>query len=263
MIYTRNWRDKEMSIKNAIGITIAGLLLISALPAQAQRRGGRNARPGMGGGICWNLLNSVPKGELDSNEAAGLTYLREEEKLARDVYLALYSKWGAPIFGNISVSENRHSSALKLLLDRYGLADPAENAATGHFKDSALQALYADLTAQAEASLSAALRVGATIEDLDFHDLGNAITATDNEDLKIVYRNLQRGTQNHMEAFLCQLDAEGETYTAQYMDPEILDAMLSSTNGGMGFGRGRNGSQRLGRGTGNCLWRNNPPSSQK
>lgn len=250
-----------MSIKHAIAITMAGLLLIAALPAQAQRRGGRNARRGMGGGICLNLVNSVPKGELDSTEAAELTYLREEEKLARDVYLALYSKWDAPIFRNISGSENRHFNALKLLLDRYGLADPAENAATGYFEDPALQALYADLTAQGETSLSAALRVGATIEDLDFRDLEKAISETDNEDLKTVYRNLQGGTQNHMEAFIRQLEAGGETYAAQYMDPAMLDAMLSSYNGGRGFGRWRNGSQQMGRGTGNCPWRNNSPSN--
>jgi len=241
---------------------MASFVLISALPAQAQRGGGRNALWGMGGGICVNLLNSVPKGDLDSKEAAELIYLREEEKLARDVYLALYSKWGLPIFGNISGSENRHSNALKLLLDRYGLPDPADSAATGHFEDPSLQAFYSDLIAQGETSFPAALRVGATIEDLDFRDLEKAIAATDNEDLKIVYRNLQRGTQNHMEAFLRQLSAAGETYTAQYMDPVMLDSMVSSYQGGMGFGRRRNGSQRMGRGYGSCPYGNNPPSRQ-
>ena len=238
-----------MSFERTTKLIIAGFLLASALPAWAQQGAGRNAQRGAGNGICRNLLDSVPKSELDSDEAAQLTYLREEEKLARDVYLALYSKWGARIFWNISLSEDRHSNALRLLLDRYGLPDPAENKAPGIFENSELQDLYSDLVAQGESSLSEALRVGATIEDLDFHDLEKALAATDNHDLEIVYGNLQRGTQNHMQAFVRQLEARSESYDAQYMDAAALEGILSMPhNRGMGFGRRGSGLQRMGRG---------------
>ncbi len=43
-----------------------------------------------------------------NSDTAGLLYMREEEKLARDVYDYLYEKWNAIIFDNISNSEQIH-----------------------------------------------------------------------------------------------------------------------------------------------------------
>jgi hypothetical protein len=117
----------------------------------------------------------------------------------------LYARWGARIFANITGSEQRHFDELKLLLDRYGLADPAANSAAGIFQNADLQALYSDLIAQGETSLAAALRVGAQIEDLDIHDLDKALAATDNDDLRIVYRNLRWGSENHIRAYVGRL----------------------------------------------------------
>jgi len=65
---------------------------------------------------------------FDRRRKDWLTYIREEEKLARDVYLYLYDMWGSSIFDNISVSEQAHMDAIKTLIDRYGLDDPAEEA---------------------------------------------------------------------------------------------------------------------------------------
>lgn len=35
---------------------------------------------------------------LDANEIAGLRFMREEEKLAHDVYVALFTRWGRSVF---------------------------------------------------------------------------------------------------------------------------------------------------------------------
>jgi len=110
---------------------------------------------------------------------------REEEKLARDVYATLHSKWGLRVFGNISQGEDRHFSAIKVLLDRYDLPDPAANNPVGVFQNAGLQTLYGDLIKQGERSLKSAMRVGAIIEDLDIRDLEKAAEATDNSDLKL------------------------------------------------------------------------------
>ncbi|MDK2464101.1 MAG: DUF2202 domain-containing protein, partial [Candidatus Korarchaeota archaeon] len=64
-----------------------------------------------------SLVNSIPLGDLAEEEIQGLLYMREEEKLARDVYLTLYEKWGLPIFQNIARSEQTHMDAVKTLLD--------------------------------------------------------------------------------------------------------------------------------------------------
>ena len=42
---------------------------------------------------------------LTENERNDLLYLREEEKLARDVYLNSFNKYGLKIFSNIASSE--------------------------------------------------------------------------------------------------------------------------------------------------------------
>jgi hypothetical protein len=229
-------------------VAVAALLTL-ALPASAQRNAGRYAGSGTGNAVCRYLLSSAPEQELDANESAQLIYLREEEKLARDVYTVLHLKWGMPVFQNIAGSEQRHFNALKLLLDRYGLADPAAEASVGIFENQGLSTLYADLVAEGETSLLAALRVGATIEDLDHHDLSEAIAATDNDDLKMVYGNLQLGTQNHMRAFVRLLEAGGESYTAQYIDAATLEDILSmSYYGGPGYGGRRNGPKFTDRG---------------
>jgi hypothetical protein len=174
------------------------------------------------------------------------------------VYTALHSKWPVPIFANISQSEQRHFDALKVLLDRYGLPDPAADNAPGVFQDSGLQTLYSDLVAQGQSSLQAALRVGATIEDLNLRALEKALAATDNNDLRIVYQNLQNGSENHMRAFADRLAATGESYAAQYISATTLSEIVSRpNNAGMGYGRG-NGPRGNGRGNGICPWGGTP-----
>lgn len=45
---------------------------------------------------------------LDQQEKDAILYMREEEKLARDVYEFLYAKWNVNTFGNIRRSEQTH-----------------------------------------------------------------------------------------------------------------------------------------------------------
>jgi hypothetical protein len=240
--------------KNAL---ILSLVLIAATPVWAQRGQGRGMNASGNRGTCLALINSTPKQALDSTEAAGLAYMREEEKLAHDVYATLQSKWGMRVFGNIAQSEDRHFSTIKLLLDRYELPDPAANNRIGVFQNEGLQTLYGDLTKQGENSLKSAMRVGATIEDLDIRDLEKAAAATDNGDLKPVYQNLRQASENHMRAFVRQLAANGESYTPQYITPASFSEIVANPQQtGMGFGARGNGQRGLGRGNnGICPWR--------
>ncbi len=237
---------------------VLGLILIAAAPVWAQRGQGRGMNgPCTNETCCLALINSTPRQALDPTEAAGLAYMREEEKLAHDVYLTLQSKWGMRIFGNISQSEDRHFGAIKLLLDRYGLPDPAANHAAGDFQNEGLQELYIDLVKQGESSIKSAMRVGATIEDLYIRYLEKAAAATDNSDLKLVYQNLKQASENHMRAFVRQLTAEGESYTPQFITPVAFsEVVANSQRSGMGFGARGNGQRAGGRGNnGVCPWR--------
>jgi len=226
---------------------LATMILALLVPAWAQRGSGRNMKQQMGFCNCQAVIASIPKQDLDATEIEQLAFLREEEKLARDVYTELYAQWGTPIFNNISQSEQRHFDALQVLLERYGLTDPASNNEKGYFQNSELQTLYSELVSQGETSLSAALRVGATIEDLDIHDLNKALASTDNDDLKTVYQNLLQGSQNHIRAFVGRLEAIGESYEAQYISAaELTEILAKPDNAGNGNGRGRNRQRRLG-----------------
>jgi len=138
---------------------------------------------------------------LSDVEKEHLLLMREEEKLARDVYQALNATWNHRTFSNISKSEQQHMDALKRLLDTYGLADPAAGKKPGEFTNEKLQGLYTELVQKGALSLSDALAVGVEIEKLDIADLEEALSKTTNSDLTFVYKNLLRGSQNHLEAF--------------------------------------------------------------
>jgi hypothetical protein len=81
----------------------------------------------------------------------------EEEKLAHDRYAAFADRYDAVVFDHIAASESRHLSAVRLLLQRYGITDPTAGRPAGAFTDSAVRATYDKLAKQGEGSLSAAI----------------------------------------------------------------------------------------------------------
>jgi len=140
--------------------------------------------------------------------------MREEELLAHDVYVLFYTLYKIPVFNNISLAETQHAGAVKTLLLKYRLPEPALNHVSGVFVNSDLQALYTRLVAEGKGSLTAALSVGATIGDLDINDLHNHISAdVDNQDILFVFSNLEKGSRNHLRSFYRLLIAKGLTYT--------------------------------------------------
>jgi hypothetical protein len=243
---------------------LAVALLLLATPLVAQRGPGKGSgNPGAGGPTAAGCslatyLESLPKEDLGSAEAASLAILREEEKLARDVYRALFAAHGDRSFAKIAAAEQRHMDLVKLLLDRYGLADPAAGAAPGEFQDARLAALYTDLVAKGKVSLVEALKVGATIEDLDLADHGKALAATDNRDVKTVLQNLAKGSRNHLRAFSRRLEALGATYAAQYLTADEIAKIVAAPrergavdeNGQVLAGTGQGKGQGRGRGKG-------------
>lgn len=180
---------------------------------------------------------------LSAEEAAGLAYMREEEKLAHDVYLYLYGVWGSQIFQNIAASEQTHTDSIKTLLERYDLADPSAGKTAGQFADPVLQGLYDQLTSQGSQSLADAFKVGAAIEEIDILDLQERLAQTAHADIQLVYQNLEKGSRNHLRSFVNTLENRvGEAYQPQYMDLESYQAIISSPIESGGPGQGGNGS---------------------
>lgn len=189
---------------------------------------------------------------LASSEAAALTFMREEEKLARDVYLTLAESWSLPVFTNIAASEQIHMDALKTLLDRYGLADPTAGKAQGEFTNPELQALYTQLVARGTTSLPEALAVGAAIEEIDILDLQERTSDATPADVAQVYQQLLQGSYNHLRSFVGQWEAQtGATYQPQYLDDQAYQTILADVNGNRNSGNGGNGGSGNGGNGGN------------
>jgi hypothetical protein len=173
---------------------------------------------------------------LTPDESAALLFMREEEKLARDVYQTLYAKWKLQSFANIARSEQTHTDAIKRLMDAYKVSDNTQNQ-VGLFVNQDLQKLYSKLIAQGEKSILDALHVGATIEDLDIVDLQTRLGQTDKADIKFVYESLIRGSENHLRAFTGQITNYGSSYKPQYLSQAQYEAILSSSQRGGGARR--------------------------
>jgi hypothetical protein len=190
---------------------------------------------------------ALPEQSLSDEERSGLVFMREEEKLARDVYSVLYDTWGMQIFSNIAQSEQTHTEAVRTILTKYTIADPVTDDTVGVFVNSDLQKLYTDLTAQGIISIEEALTVGARIEDLDIADLQKQIAQTDNDDIKLVYENLMRGSRNHLRSFVSQLTSRGVTYEPTYITQSEFETIIASAqetgsgagNGGRGWGKNK------------------------
>lgn len=179
-------------------------------------------------------INSEVVKQLKDIEGEGIIFMREEEKLARDVYSKLYEKWGINTFNNIGSSEQTHMDAMKTLIDRYGLNDPAQSSEMGKFVNQKLQQLFDELIAQGSKSEIESLKVGAAIEEIDILDLEEYISQTDKSDILTVYDSLVKGSRNHLRSFVSVMKKRGITYEPQYLADiqykEIISTSIEKGN---------------------------------
>ena len=195
-------------------------------------------------------------GTFDYNEETHLVFMREEEKLARDVYLTLADMYPtSSVFQNIAeTSEQVHTDTVKEKLDQYGVADP--NPATNNLPGSIGIFTGADYGAYftekfnilvnwgANSELDA-LYAGAFIEELDMHDIvlcPKAIVDADNgvgdeecglhytDEKPIIntYESLVAGSESHLRSYVGQIEAiiGAGNYVAQYLPQDTVDAIL-------------------------------------
>lgn len=164
---------------------------------------------------------------LSGEEKADLAFMREEEKLARDVYLAMAEKWKVRVFSNIARSEQTHMDSIASLLARYGVADPVAGMPAGQFATETFQTLYTQLIERGSQSLQAALEVGALIEETDIVDLWERTDAATHADIIQVYQNLESASENHLRAFVAQLAGLGIAYEPVHLTPGRYEAIIN------------------------------------
>ncbi len=191
-------------------------------------------------GIHEETMAALSDGDLIDSEIQGILFMREEEKLARDVYLAMAETWNMNIFSNIARSEQTHMDSVLTLIEMSDLEDPVGDAENGVFENQDLQALYDDLVERGSLSLDEAMLVGGAIEEIDILDLQNYLAETENGAVIAVYQNLLMGSINHLRSFVRTYERQtGEIYQPQFMSQEAYDELMASSavrgNGGMGM----------------------------
>jgi len=250
--------ETASTVDSVADATTADQPAADVLTASGYGNGG-NGNGGNGNAIqaqtadrTYHVFDPETAAALTGTEEASLVYMREEEKLARDVYTAMYDLWGLAVFQNIANSEQAHMDSILFLLDQYEVADPVAGNGAGVFTNPQLQELYDDLVSQGSQSIIEALKMGATIEEIDILDLQTELGETSNEYIIQVYSNLLAGSEKHLGSFVSTLERQyGESYSPNYLSQEAYEAIIANTtdrgnsngNGGNGggFGGGRNG----------------------
>lgn len=164
---------------------------------------------------------------LTETDSLGLIFMREEEKLARDAYLVLYSKYEHQVFNNISQSEQVHTDAILRLLNYYNLRDPFIDI-IGEFEDQSLNNLFNELMVLGDNNLDSALIVGALIEETDIEDIATLVDATTVENIIQVYENLLSGSENHLRAFVHDLSKRGIEYQPRILPIEQFNEIINN-----------------------------------
>jgi len=212
---------KTLTIAALVGLGVAS----AATFAWGGHGQGRWQGQGMGqrGGQAWQaqqrmqedpsqMISQYPISNLTEELKEWLYNQYGEEKMAHDVYLYAYEKYGTPVFKNIANSEQRHMDAIKALLDRYGIIPPSDYA-----KDTELSE---QLKAKVDEGLEQALNVGVTIEEVDIKDIAKLVKEAydaNAKDLVAVYTNIAGGSYNHLRGFLQALKNYG------YQLPDVIE----------------------------------------
>ncbi len=204
---------------------------------------------GPGEEIHQATISALSDTDFSLAEIEGILFMREEEKLARDIYIYLADMWNMNIFANISNSENTHLKAVKTLIDLFGFEDPVQDNGVGEFTNQILQDLHDELIASGSISLADALLVGGAIEEIDILDLQKYLAQTSNSAVIEVYQNLLRGSINHLNSFVRNYERQtGETYQPQFLSQEEYQEFLSLSSASNSAERSRMNASTNGRG---------------
>lgn len=153
----------------------------------------------------------VPPVVLTATQAADLSFTRDEERMALDLYTLFADEYELPgrgvgrnsvtIFSNIADSETTHTTTVLAKLKDYCLPDPAWHMDDGEYVVPAIQDLYDAWEADGLVDVDGALQVGIELEQRDIDDLEALIAKENPADIEAVYVNLCEGSLNHWAAF--------------------------------------------------------------
>ena len=203
------------------------------------------------------LTNEDLGSGLTDAQKYALAYMWNEEKLAKDIYLALNELTPHRTLENIATrSEVRHEAAVEDLVQKYDInitnlenyeirysEEELRALAPGQYAVPEIQELYDALYAKGSQSLQDALEVGCMVEVTDVDDLDKYIEiAAGREDLIETFDFLRSGSYNHYWAFDRALRNIGVSDGCCSLGEEFCktEEEYPSSNG-QGNGNGQNG----------------------
>lgn len=174
------------------------------------------------------ILGTTTAQELNQDEIRDLRYTREEQKMALDLYQEFYMLYEHHVFDQIASSEEKNMEKVRNLLDVYGLVDPITGIRklSGKFNNPTIQQHYDRFYALGIQSRTDALKVGAQVEEQDISHLQVQLSRTDNPLLQRTYEQLLQDSQKHLQAFVRNLEMEGQDYQATILSEERLKELL-------------------------------------
>jgi hypothetical protein len=167
---------------------------------------------------------------LNERENSGLLFIWEEEKMARDLYTALYEKQSDPIFSDLARSEQSHMDQARAIMDKYGLATPGNPGKDeqGVYENQTLQKIYNELLAKGTASHEDALKAAAAFEEISIIDLKKELYATQTDDAKTMYQGLLAGSEKHLRSIVRDLENQNIKYDPQYLEREEFEGIIKA-----------------------------------
>lgn len=193
---------------------------------------------------------------LNADEIEFLYAVREDEKLAHDVYSVFADKYPtAPQIGRIMNAESTHMAAVDSLFKYYEI-DYVPTTEVGVFASPERQEQFNTLSAQSS-TLVEAFKTMAFIEEEGIAAYNAVVGDIENVNIKLVIEHLTKASGNHLKAVDRQIKSLGETYTPTVLTQEDYDAIINAPfTHGNAYGQikgngGHTNSQKGGKGQGN------------
>ncbi len=192
------------------------------LPLAKPQRRQRMKTVGAGVLLAW-LVGCGP--QITETEAGDLQLLREEEKLARD----LFRDWSdrSELFGAVAHSKQLHFEIVGALLQRHQVTDRTLGG-EGLYVFPQLQTLHQELLARGGSTELEALAAGAELHERDLVGLEEAAGRSQLEDVRASLAEIQRGARNHLRGCVEELALQGVDYAPRLLSPEAFAAIINS-----------------------------------
>ncbi len=168
---------------------------------------------------------AIKTATLSTHEKEGLSFIWEEEKMARDLYNSLYESDKLTIFSDLARSEQSHMDQARSIIDKYALAIPGKDE-QGVYQNQTLQRVYDELLAKGLSSDQDALNAAANFEEISIIDLQKELNTTHAEDVKAMYQGLLAGSQKHLRSYVTELRDRGFKYDPQYLGKDEFEKIL-------------------------------------